>query len=175
MPRLIWVFAGRTLTLLVLSCRGSNLISVTCIIHFYTNTLEYWNGLNKDKNVNRKVHGMPQSRTAANSRHQEEEKNNKTYTRKTNRCTKTSSFLSKTELRIIYSYLSDERCTFFKTSKELQIECAKTLSDHRLTEQSACYKITPFTPSGPVHPYWLDESSSSFRGVWCTFCFSFYL
>ena len=24
MPRLIWVFAGRTLTLLVLSCRGSN-------------------------------------------------------------------------------------------------------------------------------------------------------
>ena len=24
MPRLIWVFAGRTLTLLILSCRGSN-------------------------------------------------------------------------------------------------------------------------------------------------------
>ena len=35
MPRLIWVFAGRTLTLLVLSCRGSNgkdkhLISSKC-------------------------------------------------------------------------------------------------------------------------------------------------
>ena len=28
MPRLIWVFAGRTLILLVLSCRGSYLVSV---------------------------------------------------------------------------------------------------------------------------------------------------
>ena len=28
MPRLIWVFAGRTATLLVLSCRGSNICAV---------------------------------------------------------------------------------------------------------------------------------------------------
>ena len=29
-------------------------------------------------------------------------------------------------------------------------------------------------PSGPVHPYQLDESMSNFRGVWCTFSFVFY-
>ena len=33
MPRLIWVFAGRTATLLVLSCRGSN---VPCVVLFQT-------------------------------------------------------------------------------------------------------------------------------------------
>ena len=31
----------------------------------------------KQKNVNRKVQGVPQSQTAANPRHQEEEKNDK--------------------------------------------------------------------------------------------------
>ena len=30
MPRLIWVFAGRTVTLLVLSCRGSIIFSICC-------------------------------------------------------------------------------------------------------------------------------------------------
>ena len=36
MPRLIWVFAGRTAILLVLSCRGSNgLISGTAIVFNY--------------------------------------------------------------------------------------------------------------------------------------------
>ena len=32
MPRLIWVFAGRTVTLLVLSCRGSNAIESTRLL-----------------------------------------------------------------------------------------------------------------------------------------------
>ena len=32
MPRLIWVFAGRKLTLLVLSCRGSNALEAKCIV-----------------------------------------------------------------------------------------------------------------------------------------------
>ena len=34
MPRLIWVFAGRTLTLLVLSCCGSNAVSSVITISF---------------------------------------------------------------------------------------------------------------------------------------------
>ena len=34
--------------------------------------------------------------------------------------------------------------------------------------------INPHLPSGPVHPYQLDESISKFRGVWCTFSFLFY-
>ena len=36
LPRLIWVFAGRTVTLLILSCRGSYAIWFSCIIcmHF---------------------------------------------------------------------------------------------------------------------------------------------
>ena len=29
-------------------------------------------------------------------------------------------------------------------------------------------------PSGPIHPYWLDEFISNFSGVWCTFSFLFY-
>ena len=33
----------------------------------------------------RKIQGMPQSQTAANPRHQEEEKKDKKYTRKTNK------------------------------------------------------------------------------------------
>ena len=31
--------------------------------------------------------------------------------------------------------------------------------------------INPHLPSGPVHPYQMDESISNFRGVWCTFSF----
>ena len=34
--------------------------------------------------------------------------------------------------------------------------------------------LNPHLPSGPVHPYQLDESISNFRGVWCTFSFLFY-
>ena len=37
MPRLIWVFAGRTVTLLVLSCRGSDSVVATC-----TNAINIW-------------------------------------------------------------------------------------------------------------------------------------
>ena len=33
-PRLIWVFAGRTLILLVLSCRGSNVIKISPLVRF---------------------------------------------------------------------------------------------------------------------------------------------
>ena len=40
---------------------------------------------NLRQKVNRNVQGMPQSQTAANPRHQEEEKKDKTYTRKTNK------------------------------------------------------------------------------------------
>ena len=32
MPRLIWVFAGRTLILLVLTCRGSNYLTHICLV-----------------------------------------------------------------------------------------------------------------------------------------------
>ena len=31
--------------------------------------------------------------------------------------------------------------------------------------------MNPHLPSGPVHPYQLDESIPNFRGVWCTFSF----
>ena len=34
--------------------------------------------------------------------------------------------------------------------------------------------VNPHLPSGPVHAFQLDESVSSFRGVWCTFSFLFY-
>ena len=33
--------------------------------------------------------------------------------------------------------------------------------------------INPHLPSGPVHPYQLEESISNFMGVWCTFSFVF--
>ena len=36
-------------------------------------------------------------------------------------------------------------------------------------------KINPYLPSGPVHPYQMDESFSNFRGVYCTFSVLFYL
>ena len=29
--------------------------------------------------------------------------------------------------------------------------------------------LNPYSPSGIVHPYQMDESISKFRGVWCTF------
>ena len=43
-------------------------------------------------------------------------------------------------------------------------------------KQSNCMKWTfhPFLPSGLFHPYILEESISTFRGVWCTFSFLFY-
>ena len=34
--------------------------------------------------------------------------------------------------------------------------------------------VNPHLPSGPIHPYQLDESISSFRDVWCTFSLLFY-
>ena len=37
MPRLIWAFAGRTATLLVLTCRGSNIV-----LHGWNRTLSVW-------------------------------------------------------------------------------------------------------------------------------------
>ena len=33
------------------------------------------------------------------------------------------------------------------------------------------FEVNPYLPSGPVHPYQLDESISSFKGAWCTFSF----
>ena len=47
---------------------------------------ELWEGncVNKDENVDRKVQEVPKSQTAANPRHQEEEKKTKTNTFKTN-------------------------------------------------------------------------------------------
>ena len=32
-------------------------------------------------------------------------------------------------------------------------------------------ELIPHLPSGPTHPYQLDESISNFRGGWCTFSF----
>ena len=43
MPRLIWVFAGRTLTLLVLSCRGSNALIKWS--HVVIHHVGFWMGL----------------------------------------------------------------------------------------------------------------------------------
>ena len=37
------------------------------------------------------------------------------------------------------------------------------------------YIINPHLPSGPVHPYQLDESIFNFRGAWCTFSVLFYI
>ena len=42
------------------------------------------------KKVNRKVQRVPQSQTAAKPRYQEEEKNDKTNTFKTNKCTRST-------------------------------------------------------------------------------------
>ena len=39
---------------------------------------------------------------------------------------------------------------------------------------AALSNFNPHLPSGPVHPYQLDESISNFRGVWCTFPFLLY-
>ena len=35
-------------------------------------------------------------------------------------------------------------------------------------------EVNPHVPSGPVHPFQMGESISSFRGVWCTVSFLFY-
>ena len=43
MPRLIWVFAGRTATLLVLSCRGSNSVGYARKICQYSMVTWRWN------------------------------------------------------------------------------------------------------------------------------------
>ena len=42
------------------------------------------------------------------------------------------------------------------------------------TAVSKTKNINPQLPSGPVHPYQLEESISNFRGVWHTFSFLFY-
>ena len=46
-----------------------------------------------------------------------------------------------------------------------------------LIESSLCTQLVflnPHLPSGPVHPYQLDESISNFRGVWWTLSFLYY-
>ena len=56
MPRLIWVFTGRTLTLLVLSCRGSFIASPSTLGHFIivTKTPYFWIALFLNKSVGQK-------------------------------------------------------------------------------------------------------------------------
>ena len=52
MPRLIWVIAGRTATLLVLSCRGSNFNSIIVEDDIPIQDLFYWcedNGIKVDR------------------------------------------------------------------------------------------------------------------------------
>ena len=45
MPRLIWFFAGRTLILLVLSCRGSNMV----LLYLHTkHSIEFHNHIDSD-------------------------------------------------------------------------------------------------------------------------------
>ena len=43
---------------------------------------------------------------------------------------------------------------------------------HDIWQIQSC--MNPHLPSGPVHPYQLDESIYNFRGGWCTFSFLFY-
>ena len=99
MPRLIWVFAGRTVILSVLSCRASDVLEclqimlvvfadvslngavsfrlIWCFIksQFPRSLASFGNvSFHSVKNDNRKVQGVPQSQTAANPWHQEEEK-----------------------------------------------------------------------------------------------------
>ena len=42
------------------------------------------------------------------------------------------------------------------------------------TAVSKTKNINPHLPSGPVHPYQLEESIPKFRGVWHSFSFLFY-
>ena len=42
------------------------------------------------------------------------------------------------------------------------------------TVVSKTKNINPHLPSGPVHPYQLEESISNFRGEWRTFSFLLY-
>ena len=49
----------------------------------------------------------------------------------------------------------------------------------RLTDGRVCVPLVPSylkpnLPSGLLHPYQMDESISSFRGVWFTVSFLFY-
>ena len=44
MPRLFWVIAGRTLTLLVLSCRGSNILSYNTVKCYQSKKDKQWSG-----------------------------------------------------------------------------------------------------------------------------------
>ena len=41
----------------------------------------------------------------------------------------------------------------------------------KLVSESGASEFNPHLPSGPVHPYQLEEFISNFRGVWCTFFF----
>ena len=45
---------------------------------------------------------------------------------------------------------------------------------HNDPERWIWAQLNPHSPSGPVHPYQLDESISHFRGVWCPFSFLFH-
>ena len=46
-------------------------------------------------------------------------------------------------------------------TEDILSRCTKLVSSVKV--------VNPHLPSGPVHAYQLDESISSFRGVWCTF------
>ena len=72
MPRLIWVFAGRTLTLLVLSCRGSCLIPVSSIwvtldiYTIYNTDAVIYSVIRKKKNIYILISLMPWKCAALN-------------------------------------------------------------------------------------------------------------
>ena len=53
--------------------------------------------------------------------------------------------------------------------------CVKILGLFSIKQsESSKVLINPHLPSGPVHPYQLDESISNFRDVWCTFFIFFF-
>ena len=56
-------------------------------MQFFTRNSVY---ISKKKKVNRKAQVVPQSQTASNPLHQEEEKKDKTNTYKTNKCTRST-------------------------------------------------------------------------------------
>ena len=77
MPRLIWVFTGRTVTLLVLSCRGSNLYSQTwkhsdtinnCYHHPNIWTVWSYHRVMHPKDANEMVNSVEPDQSAAWSR-----------------------------------------------------------------------------------------------------------
>ena len=61
------------------------------------------------------------------------------------------------------------RCLFFINS-----HFPKQLFNSVFRSVKSNMTINPHLPSGPVHPYQLDESVSNFMGVWCTFPFLFF-